>query len=434
MGSDIKFKERTGFTPRTPIKPLFSDSGPEKPRPPDPSTAFQPGGSGAKDQARREVNSELARSARVRGLQRLAGRGDRGAFEMLRSIGEDPLGGGGIQHYDDKMKQATGTYMNKAENRYDVGQVGKGGADSIEQSAQALGNGSGDSPQNAAASSSGDQWVNVGGSKTSGLDSTASTPPPALSATAPAVSAPRPASAPRTADPVKGVSGGMFDGPSSMPDRNESATPDQDAQARRESLRSSTDAAYQRLEQSRQKRIEAEKVSDAALANLDKNTAARESKIVENDKARREMIAQVAADRDVWFQDVKANVRHTGVNPDTGKESIMAPARRAFLGMRKDSPMPEVDWDQFDSRKPEDPNYGRTRYKSQYQTVNVPTQYGGTRTETQYKGEYIDPYKAPKGMRRTGIGYMPIDPSVPQKAVAKAQLEYAANSVPQSPL
>jgi hypothetical protein len=206
---------------------------------------------------------------------------------------------------------------------------------------------------------------------------------------------------------------GMSKTLNSSPDRNESSTKEQDAQANREAAMSATDAAYQRLEASRQKRIEAEKISDAAFENLQMDDSARRAKIESEDKARRAMIEQVAEDRDTWFKDVRENVRASGIDPDTGKQGPFSNIKRAFTGVRKDAPMPQVDWDQFDSRSSNDPNFGRSRYESQYKKVEIPTQYGGKRTETQFTGEYVDPFKAktPKGMRRTGAGYMPIDPA-----------------------
>jgi hypothetical protein len=126
------------------------------------------------------------------------------------------------------------------------------------------------------------------------------------------------------------------------------------------------------------KSIAAANAAEPDIEARNKYFANKTAGIEKEYQADKDYVAQVAQDRDVWFEDVKKNSKDA-----TSSFGI----KNAFVGYRQDAPMPEADIDGVAARRKSDPNYKPERYKSQYESKDITDTYGVTRKSETFTGE-----------------------------------------------
>lgn len=149
-------------------------------------------------------------------------------------------------------------------------------------------------------------------------------------------------------------------------------TPEQKARSQKEA---------EIIERSKSTLAKAQQVDEQStnlMATRELRDAMTRSGIEADFREREKYTNQVAQDRDVWFEDVKSNAAHS-------RDALGITA--AFGGHRKDAPMPNVDWNAYDKRKKDDPNFGNKRYQSQYGEGKRPGEIGSTGKEAEFKGD-----------------------------------------------
>lgn len=315
----------------------------------------------------------------------------------------------------------------------------QGAANDVAQQAnRGVGTGAGDSPENAAVSSNGGQWVQVGPSATGGAATASGS---AQQSSGLPLSFDEQEKVARARSEAEGTFGSKGPLPTfkkdvaaiDVPDKKKPIAPSSSTIANIHEKYAGLgfqDGDLERLTASiaekglsPEDKAKSEKV-DALIARARENVAAdnklvgetitRPARWAEKDaalaveaEARQALVDQTAADREVWHQDVLRNAAHAGYNPD-GRKNAFSNIKRAFAGVRQDAPMPALDWDKFEKRDKSDPNLGQSRYKSQYEEVETATGVAGkTNKSLRFTGEVFKGDRTNKEGRETGIGIMP---------------------------